>query len=276
MQSRVASAASATPRYEQIPRWGLIDNPVQKNSDDFSRRERWSESAPGLLTLTMALLALACVAELFRYAILLYNRTRLVNPRVLMASDALVVFAEVASIIIGAAAAVAAVSWLVVRREEHFARAGSRDPRSARTMYLGSLVPVLSLVMPGVYLTELVDVRGGIDRTKLSTLVRIWWAVWVLDWALVLTVTLWRFRDSLQAEADGVLLSAVGAVVAAALAFSTLLLIRGIDGQGLRGADRAAPTRWVISVDRSRTAVISSDSEAESEIAVNDEKVTAG
>ncbi len=270
VQSPVAPPASATPRYEQIPRWGLIDNPVPKKSDDPSRRERWAESAPGLLTLTMALLALACVAELFRYGILLYNRTRLVNPRALMASDALVVFAEVASIIIGVSAAVAVVSWLVVRRSEHFARAGSRDPRRATTMYLGSLVPVLSLVMPGVYLTELVDVRGGIERTKLLTLVRIWWAVWVLDWALVLTVTLWRFRDSLQAEADGVLLSAVGAVVAAAVAFSTLLLIRGIDSQGLRGTERAAPTRWVISVVRSESSV------TESEAAASDEKATAG
>ncbi|WP_088942474.1 DUF4328 domain-containing protein [Rhodococcus sp. 1168] len=271
MQRLAAAPASATPQYEQIPRWGLIDNPAPKKTDDPSRRERWAESASGLLTLTMALLALACVAEVFRYGILLYNRTRLVNPRVLMASDALVVFAEVASIIIGASAAVAAVSWLVVRRGEYFARAGSRDPRSAKTMYLGSLVPALSLAMPGVYLTELVDIRGGIERAKLRTLVRVWWAVWVLDWALVLTVTLWRLRDSLQAEADGVLLSAVGALVAAAVAFTTVLLIRGIDSQGLRGTDRAAPTRWVISVDRSE----SGPNPSKTESAVNNEKVTA-
>ena len=129
-----------------------------------TRVERWSDAASGLLMLTAALLGVAVVAEGLRYAILLYNRTRLVSPSTLVISDALVLFSQVASIVIGVAAAVASGCWLVTRRRAVFERAGQRDPRSVRSLLIGCLVPVLSLVLPGVYLTELVERKNGPDR----------------------------------------------------------------------------------------------------------------
>ncbi|SNT26824.1 DUF4328 domain-containing protein [Rhodococcoides kyotonense] len=257
---RAASASpkrrpSATPRYDEIPRWGLIDRPAPRPDEGASRLDRWGNAASGLLVLTGALLLLACVAELVRYGILLYNRTRLVSQTALVASDALVLFAETASIVIGIAAAVASACWLVKRRRDFFARAKSRDPRSTRSIFLGSLIPVVSLVMPGVYLTELVDVRGRSDRSALLRLVRIWWAAWVVNWLLVLGATLWRTRDSLQAQADSVLFSAVLALVAAAVAFLTLRLMRDVESRSFRGMDRPAPTRWVVDASRTRDEV---------------------
>lgn len=239
---------SRTPKYDEMPRWGLIDRPITTHLEREPRLQRWAGAASGLLLLVVALLVLAAFAELFRYGILLYNRTRLVSQTTLVLSDALVLFAEVASVCIGIAAAVASVCWLVDRRRSIFDRAGVRDPRSARGIFVGSLVPVLSLAMPGVFLTELVDVRGRADQGRLRVLVRIWWAAWVANWALVLAATLWRFRDSLQAQANGVLFSAFVALIAAVVAVLTLVLMRSVDGLRWRGGARAAPTRWVVAV----------------------------
>lgn len=233
-----------------MPRWGLIDRPIAAAQEREPRLQRWAGAAPGLLLLVGALLGLAVLSELFRYGILLYNRTRLVDRTMLVASDALVLFAEVASVVIGIAAAVASASWLVSRRRVMFERSGTRDPRSVRGIFVGSLVPVLSLVMPGVFLTELVDVRGRADQDRLRVLVRVWWGAWVANWALVLAASLWRLRDSLQAQADGVLFSAFVALVAAAVAFLTVYLMRRVDGLEWRGNQRKAPTRWVSAIPR--------------------------
>ncbi|MBY6411792.1 DUF4328 domain-containing protein [Rhodococcus sp. BP-252] len=247
---RTVRRPRTTPRYDEMPRWGLLDHPVSRPDDHVSRLDRWARSASGLLVLTGALLLLAFVAELVRYGILLYNRTRLIDRTVLVTSDALVLFAEVSAIVIGIAAAVASTCWLVKRRRDFYARAGSRDPRSGRTIFLGCLVPVVSLVLPGVFLTELVDVRGRSDRHRLRMLVRLWWASWTVNWVLILGAALWRTRDSLQAQADGVLFSALLALVGAGMAFFTLRLVRDVESRSLRGADRPAPTRWVVDTSR--------------------------
>ncbi|MDJ0394350.1 DUF4328 domain-containing protein [Rhodococcus sp. G-MC3] len=231
-----------------MPRWGLIDRPVLRLPETESRLQRWAAAAPGLLFLVGGLLGLAAAAELFRYGILLYNRTRLVSPTTLVVSDALVMFAEVASIVIGIAAAIASACWLISRRQVIFERAGTQDPRSARGILVGSLIPILSLAMPGVFLTELVDAKGGSDRPRALVLVRIWWAAWVINWGFVLAAILWRFRDSLQSRADGVLFSALVALVGLAVVLLTIRLIRTIDDQRWRGNDRKAPTRWTVSV----------------------------
>lgn len=263
-----------TPRYDEMPRWGLVDRPALAVAEREPRVDRWAGAAAGLLTLTAALLILAVLAELLRYAILLHNRTRLIDPTLLVVSDALVLFAEIASVIIGIGAAVASVCWLITRRRIFFGRNGTRDPRRARTILVGCLVPVLSLVMPGVFLTELVDARGGSDRDRLLVVVRVWWAGWIVDWILVLAAVLWRLRDSLQAQADGVLLSAVVALVGAAVASTTIYLMRSVDGLRLRGGSRAAPTRWVVAVtrDTEQAGESRSTAEAPGPEAVADEK----
>lgn len=242
-----------TPRYEQIPRWGLTDRPVNSADEPETRLKRWADAAPGLLMLTAALLGLAVVAEGVRYAILLYNRTRLVSPTTLVVSDALVLFAEVASIVIGIAAAAASACWLVTRRREAFEQATLRDPRSERSLVVGCLVPVLSLVMPGVYLTELANTKNDPDRDPLLLRVRIWWALWVINWLLVVIASIWRTRDSLQAQADGVFLAAVLALVGAGVALMTIHIMRSVDGLRWRGGRKAEPTRWVVAVARERT-----------------------
>ncbi len=241
---------SETPRYDEMPRWGLVDRPIPEPDDGESRIERWAVAAPGLLALTGSLLLLAAAAELLRYGILLYNRTRLVDSTTVIISDAFVSFAGLIAIVIGVSAAVASACWLVSRRHSVFERADMRDPRSIRELIIGSLVPGLSLVMPGVFLTELVAVRGGADRARLLVAVRIWWGLWVFDWALIGAAIWWRTRDSLQAQADGVLFYAFVSLVGACLAVWTIRVMRGVDDLRWRGTNRAAPKRWVVASGR--------------------------
>lgn len=68
-----------TPRYRQVPRWGLLDAPAADTAAVPSRRERLAELAPTLLSATFVLFALGAVAELVRYGLLLYNRTTLIS-----------------------------------------------------------------------------------------------------------------------------------------------------------------------------------------------------
>lgn len=244
-----STSPTPTPHYTSTPTWGLRDIPRDPEADRrVGRVERYAAHAQNLVLVTAMLLGLAAVAEVFRYGILLHNRVRLISPITLAVSDALVYFAQVGALVIGLAALITSSCWLIDQRRRTFAAAGSTDPRSVRTMLLLSMLPLVRIVMPGVYLTEVIRLRGGADADvhRELTLVRIWWALWAASNALVIVQLLWNLRDSLQARADGVLLSAFVALVAAVSAVLTLAVMRRLEGRTLRGSALSRPTRWVI------------------------------
>ncbi|WP_415972041.1 DUF4328 domain-containing protein [Rhodococcus sp. 077-4] len=246
---RRGRSATPTPHYDSTPTWGLRDIPRDpRASRPVGRVEQYAAHAQTLVIATALLLGLAAFAEVFRYGILLYNRTRLVSPITLAVSDALVYFAQVGALIVGLSALITTSCWLIRQRRLVFTAAGSTDPRSVRAMLLLSMLPVVRIVMPGVYLTEVVRLRGGDDADvhRELRLVRIWWGVWAASNALVVVQLLWSFRNTLQARADGVLLAAVVALVAAGSAVLTLAVMRRLEGRTLRGSAVSRPTRWVI------------------------------
>lgn len=216
------------------------------------RVEQYAANAQLLVFVTALLLALGAFAEVFRYGILLYNRTRLVSPITLAVSDALVYFAQVGSLVVGLFALIGSSCWLIRQRRLAFAAAGATDPRSVRWMLLLSMLPLVRIVMPGVYLTELARLRGDTeaDVHRELFLVRIWWGLWAASNALVVVQLLWNLQGSLQARADGVLLSAVVAAVAAGSAVLTLAVMRRFEGRTLRGSALARPTRWVMAAGK--------------------------
>ncbi|MCE5290601.1 MAG: DUF4328 domain-containing protein [Nocardiaceae bacterium] len=194
-----------------------------------------ADRAGRLLMITAAVFVIAAVAEVGRYAILVYNRTRLVDQWLVYGSDAAVWIAGVAAPALGLYSAVACSSWLVRTRREYFARTGSRDPRSRWRIWVGCLVPGVNLVMPGVLLTELT----AESEPRVRRQVRAWWVAWVVGAGLAVVALLWRRADSLQAMADGVLFYAWTDLVAAGIAVLTLKLIRAIEGRTLAGRQRA-------------------------------------
>lgn len=223
-----------------MPRWGLVDPPPAGPATAPTRTERLAELAPTLLAAAVVLFLLGAAAELLRYGLLLRNRTTLISPTVLAVSDAMVFTLGVMAPMVAFAAAAASVAWLVGARRAAWQRVGRAEPRSAAAVAFGCLVPVVNLVWPGVFLSELaaVDIR-------IRSLVRVWWATWAFGGVLLIVDLVWRSHDSLQARANGVLLAVLVNLVAAAVAVLTLLLTRRVDGLDLGGRPRTG-TRWVV------------------------------
>ncbi len=234
-----------TPRYREIPRWGLRDMPAPAAPEARHRLESYAPRAERLLLITAALFGAAALAEIARYLILLRNRTLLIDPTLLAVSDTFVWITSVGAAVCALGAALALAGWLVGRRRRAFARSGTADPRSPITIALGCLVPVVNLLWPGVYLTE---AAGAADDPRLVSAVRIWWCAWVGNGLLVAAALLWRTADSLQAEADGVAFTALTDAAAAGVAVLTLAVVRLFDGRDLRGRARTAH-RWVATID---------------------------
>ncbi|QBJ98685.1 DUF4328 domain-containing protein [Rhodococcus sp. ABRD24] len=237
-----------TPRYTQNPQWGLLDPLPPKPDERVGRVDVAADLAPTLLGCAAVVFGMAAVAEMFRYGLLVFNRTRLVDQLTLGVSDAMVWATQLSAPMVALAAAVASVCWLVVARRRVLGERGLADPRSPRALAVGVLVPGVNLVMPGVFAAEL---AAGDSRT--IALIRVWWASWVLGGILVIANLLWRERDSPQAQADGVVLAAVTALVAAATAVLTLYVMRRIDGRDLFGRPRRV-TRWVIAPSPEKVA----------------------
>ncbi|MEV0356051.1 DUF4328 domain-containing protein [Nocardia sp. NPDC050697] len=237
--------AAGTPRYTEIPRWGLLDTPAEPGAAPASRLDRAAAAARKLLLWTALTFALAALAELGRYGILLYNRTRLVDPLLLRISDAAVLTFAVLAAVLALLAAVAAVARLIQLRRAAYARIGGRDPRSPRALLLGTLIPVLNLVWPGVFLTEAL---AGRDDPRALRVIRVWWLVWVLGGLVAVAALCWRSADSLQAKADGVLVTALTDLLAAAVALLTVGVLNALEGRDLRGRTRISH-RLTVAVD---------------------------
>lgn len=243
---RGAAAPAETPRYTYIPHWGLRDVPAVEEQPSRQRPlQALTDRVHRLLIVVAVAFAVAAIAELGRYLILLYNRSRLVEPLLLAFSDALVNVAALIAPILALLAALAAIGWLLEFRRATYARLRRRDPRPKWFVAAGCLVPVANLLWPGVFLTEVLAHR---DDPRLLRAARIWWGSWVVGGVLATAALVWRSADSLQAKADGVLLTALTDVVAAAVAVATLWVLRSTEGRDLRGNRRIA-SRWVVAAD---------------------------
>ncbi|MBY8858741.1 DUF4328 domain-containing protein [Nocardia sp. CA2R105] len=239
--SSTTSAPVATPRYTEIPRWGLRDRPRQPTSAPRSRLDRWTDRLIRLLTTTAVLFAVSAAAEFGRYLLLMWNRTRLIEPIVVYLSDWSVrVFAALA-LVFALMTAVALVGWLIEARRRAYAADGQRDPRGMWALLLGCVVPVVNLLWPGVFLTELA--RRHDDPRMLQT-VRIWWAVWVLNGVMAVVALSFRTTSTLQAQANGVIFTVYTDLVATAVVVLSLWVVRSCEGLDLRGRRRLAK-RWV-------------------------------
>lgn len=241
-----ATPRTPTPRYALMPSWGLRDlppEPAVEVEHAPSRTARWALTP--LLLVTAGLFGLAAVAELLRYAILLVNRTRLIDPLTLLLSDGFVLISSIGALVFALGSAVALLLWLIETRRAAFEAAGHSDPRTPTTLALGSLIPVVNLVWPGIYLAELAQRR---DDPRAGRAGRIWWCAWVLGGLLAGAALLWRTADSLQVQADGVLFAAFTDVYAAGLVILTLWTVRLFEGRDLFGRSRRS-RRWVMAVD---------------------------
>ncbi len=67
VRRRTGTSPGPTPRYRQIPRWGLLDPPPDEREAPARRTDAVADLAPTLLACTALVFGLATLAEAFRY-----------------------------------------------------------------------------------------------------------------------------------------------------------------------------------------------------------------
>ncbi|MBD0323288.1 MAG: DUF4328 domain-containing protein [Aldersonia sp.] len=241
---------TATPRYAEIPRWGLLDPPPAPEVPQRRSLGWFADRVRALLAVTAMMFALATIAEACRYGVLLYNRTRLLDPLLLAVSDAAVWTTSLVAQATALCAALGAVGWLIQARAAEFARHGRTEPRRVPVLVIGSLLPVVNLVAPGLFLTELVRRRPRTDLAR----VRTWWAGWIFGTLMWIAALAWHSADTLQAQANGVLFTALTNAVASAVAVLTLWTIHALEGRDLLGRPHR-PERWLPATGPARPVI---------------------
>lgn len=235
-----------TPRYEYIPRWGLVDQFDDEQASPTEAAPTPVRSGPSMsmvrvtVIATMALLGLAALVHIGAYALLLVNRTTLLNPWVAgiatwvaVATSVLAAFAVVGS-------AVVLTNWLIGRRSAAFASQGGTDHRSPLQLRAGCLVPVVNLFWAPVYLIELAKVEGRLPRMRHDIVV--WWCVWILATVVCAFSIATSFKDDAQGIAD----NTVTTSIAYLLGLAALVLVARLCFAFERKAVDRPVKRWVM------------------------------
>lgn len=233
-----------TPRYQTIPRWGLVDR-IGPPLPDAARQEGGSAS-PAAVRVTIqvaaAVFGLAALAHVLRYLLLLINRTTLLPPLVANGSLLMGILVSLAAIVAVIATAVAATSWLIARRAEVYRRHGQPDPRPEWALWAGCVVPVVNLVWAPVFVLELAHAEGSYQRLRGP--VTAWW----IGWIFATLVSGWAIWTSGVTEPQAVADNTATVLVAYLAGLAVLLLLlRVFDGFVRRPMQQQRPShRWVV------------------------------
>lgn len=231
-----------TPRYQTIPRWGLVDpvTPVADTTERAVRRAASASLARGVLIGTAVVFALAAGVHAVRYLLLLINRTTLLPPFIAIGSLLSGILISLVAIVAVIATAVTLTSWLIDRRAAAFAAHGQPDPRSVRALWAGCLIPGVNLVWAPVFVLELVHAERCQARQRGP--VALWW----IAWAVSFVICGWAIWTSRATDAQGIADNTVTVIVAYLAGLAVLVLVwRVFDGFVRTPVDRPLH-RWVI------------------------------
>jgi Domain of unknown function (DUF4328) len=230
-----------TPRYGVIPRWGLVDHFEAPELQAAGAR-----SGPSLagvratLITTMVMLGVAALVHVVRYALLIVNRSVLLNKVVAFTATWLGVLVSVVALFMVVASAVVLTNWLIARRAAAFAHHRREDPRSVWALRAGCLVPLVNLAWAPVFVIELADVEERLQWLRRPIVV--WWIVWIFSTA----VSVFSIATSFTQDPQGIADNTVTTIVAYLLALAALLLaLKVFLGFERQPVERRAK-RWVI------------------------------
>jgi hypothetical protein len=227
------------PSYNSPPRWGFpalawrwptsVPGTNTRNPVSMERVRASAGTATGVLWLLAAATVFAAVAEVWRYVLLVRSRNGALIKSTVDTSDALVVTGAILSITTGVLALALTIWWVFLARSAAGDLAGRDPARPDWQALLCLFIPGVNLVVPFSVLAELehtVSRRPDSERPQPHRLLLWWWGAWVLSALLFTATLLWRMRNDVQSQADGVLLNAVNYLAAAAVAVLTLLVVR--------------------------------------------------
>ncbi|CAJ1505865.1 DUF4328 domain-containing protein [[Mycobacterium] kokjensenii] len=234
-----------TPRYATIPRWTLMGAPAPaaapaKSAGPVAPEPRTMERALGG---AIAALGIAALVHALIYALMLINRTTLLNPWIAGGAVWLGRLAGLAAIAAVFGCAVVLTRWLLARRSAAFTRRHLPESRSARAIWAGCLVPVVNLAWAPVFVMELASREGRLERLRKPIVV--WWVVWAAATAVAVFATATSRADDAQGIANNV----VATVLAYLLGLAAVLTAaRVVEGFERRSIGRPAH-HWVVVSD---------------------------
>jgi uncharacterized protein DUF4328 len=191
------------------------------------------------LLVTIVVLGVAALLHVVRYALLIVNRTVLLNKVVAFAATWLGVLASVIAFFMVVASLVVLTNWLIARRAAAFAHHRRSDPRRTSALRAGCLVPLVNLFWAPVYVIELASVE---ERNGLRRPIAVWWIVWFFSTA----VSIFSIATSFTQDPQGIANNTVTTIVAYLLALLTLrLALKVFLGFERQPVERPAK-RWVM------------------------------
>lgn len=251
-----------TPRYAFIPRWGLVErfDTGQLEQQAEPRRGPSVTALRGTLVATIAVLGVAALVHIVRYALLIINRDVLLNPVLAWSATWFGILASVAALFLLFATFVLLTNWLIARRAAAFKHVGRQEHRPLWALRAGCLVPFVNLAWAPVFVLELANVEDLLSRLRRP--VAVWWVLWVLSTA----VSVFSIATSFTTDAQGIADNTVTTIVAYLLAMAAMVCVgRVLLGFERRPVEKPA-TRWVIVADRA-----GAQSEGESGVPVESE-----
>jgi hypothetical protein len=194
----------------------------------------------GTLIATMLALGAAALVHVVRYALLIVNRSVLLNKVVAFAATWLGVLVSVLVLFLIAASAVVLTNWLIARRAAAYAHNRRDDPRPVWAVRVGCLVPLVNLLWAPVFVIELANVE---ERSKwLRRPIVVWWIVWLFSTA----VSVFSIATSFTQDPQGIADNTVTTIVAYLLALAALLLVMKVFLGFERQPVERPVKRWVI------------------------------
>jgi hypothetical protein len=231
-----------------IPRWGLFDQIAVAPEAQPDTRGGPSATFVRLTLYTAgAVMIAAAVIHAIRYLLLVLNRTTLLNPVVAWVAVWGGVLLSVAVLFAVIGCGVVTTGWLIKRRAAVFAHRGQSDPRSARALWAGCLIPLLNLVWAPVFVIETAVAEETYSRLRKPIV------IWALLWALCTGVSVFAIATSFTTEAQAIADNTVTVTFAYLLGAATVAaLARVYFGFERKPVERPAH-RWVmVRIDDSR------------------------
>jgi hypothetical protein len=243
-QRRGRRPLGPTPRYTSVPRWGLVEHfqPVAPQTEPV-RSGPSARMVRGFLLVATVLFGVAALLFVLRYALLLINRSMLLNPWLADGVAVLGVVAAALALFALIGVAVVLTNWLVARRAATFDQFGQPDPRSARALRLGCLVPFVNLLWAPVFLIDLARIEFRLSA--LRRMIVVWWVLWVVCTVVSVFAFATSFTDNPQGVADNTVTTTIAFLLTTAVLLLTRRIYLGFESAPVERSVR----RWVVVAD---------------------------
>ncbi|GAC58868.1 hypothetical protein GOHSU_56_00010, partial [Gordonia hirsuta DSM 44140 = NBRC 16056] len=219
-RSQTAPVPAGTPRYRQIPRWGLQDRPPTAAANDADAPGAREAALAWMLRWTWRVLVGATAVQLLRYLLLMANRSRPIPYWLDLTTLTLIWLAGLAVLGVALGALYFFAGWICQVRARSYAAAGWREPRPRWSVIALAVVPYLNVLGAPLLLWEAAAAVGGAQAERARRMITRAAVAWGLVSAVGLVALVYRIfsvwvSDSIQTGADAMVWTLVALIASA-------------------------------------------------------------